>query len=674
MSITAEPMPGYRLQACACGLFAFAIGGLAIIGWNLDNPILKGIDPAFPVMKFNAAVCAVLAGLGLVLCLNLRPVPRRIGQACGLLTAVIGILTLSEFVFGWNLGIDQIFVRAAAENPGQPPGRMAIPAAFCFSLLGVSLLRLERPLAHGLAITAMATTLPILVGYVLGARFFEGLLSSAYLALNAAIAVILLSVGVLSAYPNQGFMAVVVDSGPLGRHLRTLVPLVVLFWIAFALLRLHAESVGLFGLEFGTALMTSVAMITTLGLLWLITRDGIAALREKAQLEERLRERADLLDVTHDSISTRDAAGRIKYWNRGAQVRYGWSGAEALGRVSHELLRTVFPVPREEIEAELARTGHWEGHLVQTCKDGSKVIEASRWIARRDAAGRIVAVLETSNDITGLERDRLDRERAERERLETLVATSRMKDEFLSVVSHELRTPLNFISGFARVLDDEVVGELNDRQHDCLRKIKEGSDRMLGLVRDLLDGAQIVAGKFQVRPACTRYEPVLEEALSSLEPLANEKGISLQCDVQVPNSVLMDGARIKQVVSNLVDNAIKFTNPGGRIDLRAWLQDQELVTEVVDTGDGIPAEDLAKLFTRFGQLDMSSTRKARGTGLGLSICKSIVEAHGGRIGVISQPGQGSTFWFTLPLAAGCEDPQSARPATERTSGSSPRKK
>jgi signal transduction histidine kinase len=231
-----------------------------------------------------------------------------------------------------------------------------------------------------------------------------------------------------------------------------------------------------------------------------------------------------------------------------------------------------------------------------------------------------------------------------------LRAADRHKDEFLSVISHELRTPLNFIMGFASILDDEVAGELSENQHDYLQRIMYGAERMLHLVDDLLDFAKMQAGKLVLMPHEVPYEPLVDEVIRTLTPLAAQKGITLASEVEVPQPPHLDDQRIGQVLTNLINNGIKFTGEGGRVSVCAWIEADRIVTEVTDTGKGIAPEDLPGLFVRFKQLDMSATREAGGTGLGLSITRAMVEAHGGTIGMRSRPGQGSTFYFTLPIA------------------------
>jgi PAS domain S-box-containing protein len=258
-----------------------------------------------------------------------------------------------------------------------------------------------------------------------------------------------------------------------------------------------------------------------------------------------------------------------------------------------------------------------------------------------DKTGILILEIEVS--------DRQARERLQAEQIAQLQELDRYKDQFLSVISHELRTPLNFITGFASTLADEVQGPLNERQHEAIAKILNGSDRMLMLVDDLLDFAKIQSGRFDLAPVATNYGGLVAEVLGLLKPLAEQKQLIIETDVPADLHAELDGSRIAQVLTNLLSNAIKFTDTGGRVAVRAYLHDGELRTEVADTGCGIAPEHHDKLFTHFQQLDMSNTRQAGGTGLGLAISKALVEAHQGRIGLKSEPDRGSTFWFSVPL-------------------------
>jgi signal transduction histidine kinase len=256
----------------------------------------------------------------------------------------------------------------------------------------------------------------------------------------------------------------------------------------------------------------------------------------------------------------------------------------------------------------------------------------------------------------GAERER--REVLHRAQITQLLELDHMKDQFLGILSHELRTPINAIMGFASILEDEVAGPLTAEQQPFVAKILGSSEVMLALVNDLLDMSSVHAGKFGLLVAPMQLEEVVVEALSNVEGLATLKAMHLINEVPdgLP-TLLADRQRIGQALTNLLTNAIKFTNAGGTITVRASIEcdlltraPQALKVEVEDTGIGITPADHAKIFTKFIQVDMTNTRPHGGVGLGLSISKALVEAHGGAIGVRSSPASGSTFWFTIPLS------------------------
>jgi signal transduction histidine kinase len=235
---------------------------------------------------------------------------------------------------------------------------------------------------------------------------------------------------------------------------------------------------------------------------------------------------------------------------------------------------------------------------------------------------------------------------------ERLLELDQAKDAFLSVISHELRTPLNFIMGFASILDDELEGTLSPAQRQAVSRILVGADRMEDLVTDLVDYAKIKAGKLHLTPVSAPYAALVEEVLDPIRALAAQKGVAFGADIQAEGSLLVDRKRIAQVLRHLVVNAVKFTPEGGRVAVRVFCRDDRLITQVSDTGIGIPAEALGQIFDGFTQVDMTSTRERGGTGLGLAISKALVEAHGGTLDVDSTPGEGSVFSFSLPMAPG----------------------
>jgi signal transduction histidine kinase len=257
----------------------------------------------------------------------------------------------------------------------------------------------------------------------------------------------------------------------------------------------------------------------------------------------------------------------------------------------------------------------------------------------------------------------LRRVEAERERLRDALGLSEgsrwSAEELLNVVSHELRTPIHIMMGFGRVLQRSKSDPLTPGQQEYLEKMLQVTGSLASLVEDILDMGNITAGHFRVTPESGDLEQLLADAVESLEAIARQKSQRLQLEVaDLPGGLVFDLRRMRQVVVNLVVNAIKFTPEGGRITVRAAGQGDVVRVEVEDNGPGIPLDQQPRLFKPFSQLDLSDSRSNRGVGLGLSISKAIVEAHGGTIGVESEVGRGATFWFSLPVAAsGTERPE-----------------
>ena len=230
-------------------------------------------------------------------------------------------------------------------------------------------------------------------------------------------------------------------------------------------------------------------------------------------------------------------------------------------------------------------------------------------------------------------------------------ALDRLKSDFVAVVSHEIRTPLTSVKGAVELLSDARYFQNSEQQTKLLSIAHANAERLLLLINDILDFSKIEAASLPMTIERQRLEPVVQAAAQNLRMLLEERKIKLE--VSLPQrlpEVLLDPHRITQVVTNLLSNAIKFSPPGGSVRIEATASENVLRVSVRDHGEGIAAKDLPRLFRKFQQIDSGSTRKVGGTGLGLVICKGIIEQHGGRIGVESMPGEGSTFWFALPTA------------------------
>ena len=287
---------------------------------------------------------------------------------------------------------------------------------------------------------------------------------------------------------------------------------------------------------------------------------------------------------------------------------------EFLGAVSAGDFTARITVPnRDEFGAQAARLNHMSGEI------GRLVNEQQRAAA------------------------------ALRELNASLEQASRAKSEFLANMSHELRTPMNAILGFTEMMRDGLYGEVPDDLKEPLADIHTNGRHLLGLINDVLDLSKIEAGRMGLTLQEYAVQDVVDSVRVSLRSLAHERG--LEFVTRVPADVPVaygDAKRIAQCLMNLAGNALKFTRQG-RVEIAVEPQGDELIYRVTDTGIGIPKDELGRVFDEFRQVDGAVTREFGGTGLGLSITKRFVEMHGGRIWVDSEPGEGSTFWFAVPL-------------------------
>ena len=226
-----------------------------------------------------------------------------------------------------------------------------------------------------------------------------------------------------------------------------------------------------------------------------------------------------------------------------------------------------------------------------------------------------------------------------------------MRQDFVANVSHEFKTPLTAIQGFAETL---LSGAMDDPRNNrrFLEIIRDHATRLARLTNDLLKLARIEAGKLEVEFFPVQLLEVIERSAETTLLKASQKQITLEVDVppDLP-TVRGDASLLRDVLQNLIDNAIQYTPAGGRIQVSATVGAREVVISVADTGIGIPLADQERIFERFYRVDAARSREAGGTGLGLSIAKHIVEAHGGRLWVESEVGRGSKFFFSVPLAA-----------------------
>ena len=393
-------------------------------------------------------------------------------------------------------------------------------------------------------------------------------------------------------------------------------------------------------------------------------RDDLLA-QEKILLERPSEE--ELLKILSDEVNFIDNAlnalsdvflvfdenGQLLRWNRRLNSICALDGQD-LGRIH---VRDLFEEWDASAIRDLAEYGKKAGEPAPVLKlkmkePGGLSIPCEMTVSSlRDAEGRRVGFCGIVRDVS--EHQRLEAElrealREAEEAEERAKSADRMKSAFLATMSHELRTPLNSIIGFTGILLQGLAGPLNEEQTKQLEMVRHSATHLLNLINDVLDVSKIEAGQLEIYPTVVEVREVVEAAERTVRPMAEGKGLRFTVSISPEvGTVVTDRKRLEQVLLNLLSNAVKFTETG-EVSLECAYEGDRLLFCVRDTGVGIKAEDIEKLFQPFRQLDMSATRIHEGTGLGLSICKRLVEMMGGEIGVESEFGKGSAFYFYIP--------------------------
>lgn len=389
-------------------------------------------------------------------------------------------------------------------------------------------------------------------------------------------------------------------------------------------------------------------------------------IEERREMEKALRENEikyrNLVERANDGIVILQH-GLIKYANPSAVRLSGQDEKEFIGRPFTEYLH-----PDEKVKIEDLYKSRMAGEMADSIYETVFLRKDGKAIFAEVNAGK-TTYLDRPADMVII-RDISERKRAERDlkkaydQLEIKVAertselavakykaeeSDRLKSAFLASMSHELRTPLNSIIGFTGIILQELVGPLNEEQIKQLSMVKDSAHHLLSLINDVLDLSKIEAGQFNVASELFDMKDILDSVTGSVAPMAGKKRLSVESDISpsVP-SIKSDKRRVEQVLLNLVNNSIKFTEKGG-VKVNCYTDGDWIITSVKDTGIGIKSEDRAKLFRAFQQIETGLSRRFEGTGLGLSICKKLIGLLGGEIYAHSDgPGKGSTFIFKLP--------------------------
>lgn len=529
-----------------CGILAVALGVVVLFGWYAHIPTLIQVHPGFVAMQYNTALGFLVCGIGLTAANILKTrVKARVTLIAGSFLVLLGGLTLIQYIFSVDLGVDQLLMEHYVNLLVSHPGRMAPNTALCFLLVGISLLvallakeQAKRAREVGL-LGGLIFSLGIVAftGYLMGLETAYGWGNLSRMAIHTASGFMVLGLGI------------VLYAWKIDPDEKTGIPL----WMP---------------------LLAGLASLTITILIW---QAVVSMLNSQVGRESLF---PDAILVVGILIS---------------------------------ILLIKFVLLAIKTERYARETETININLEDMVTERTKELK------------KLTKVAEQAN-----------------------IA----KSQFLSSMSHELRTPLNGILGFADILQGQGFGKLNDKQIEFVNRIDSSGKHLLSLINELLDLAKIEAGAVEVILEKCDVTEVINTAVSLTKGFIEKsnKKINLTTTVSPDlRKVSADTRKLKQIMLNLLSNASKYSPDGGCIEVRAaMMKESELKIEVIDTGIGIKEDDLDMIFSEFQQANRKRDEQLGGTGIGLAITKRLVELHGGKIGVKSEVGKGSTFWFTLP--------------------------
>lgn len=664
-------------------------GVLFLVGWAFNIGLLKSPESSFSTIKSNVAFSFILLGVSLWLQQSNRVNKnyRIVAQVLAAIAAVIGILTIGEYIFNINLGLDQILFK---EAPGalytSSPNRMAFTAAVNLVIAGTALILMDyvrtKKTAQYLAVLGGVITSLAILGYAYNSPlFYNPLPNYTRIAIYAAFIFLLVFSGIIIAHPNRGFMKILTSQNLGSYLLRRFLPVVIILPVLLGWLWLVGENLGYYDPAFGYALYTISTILFLTAFLWYVSHsiNVIDIRREKMELELKMSNsyNRSLIESNLDALFSIDPQGIITDVNSSTEKITGFPRDILIGTNFSSYFTS--PEKARAVYQRVFNRGSVRDYRldIKNKEDSTPVLYNAN--IQNNEYGEPIGVLASARDITELRKAQLElnnykdnlekqidertkeleitnkelkNEIAERKiaeiKMERLMGelkrSNRELQQFAYVASHDLQEPIRMVASFTQLLERRYKGRLDDDADDFIKFIVEGATRMQHLIEDLLTYSRVTTSAEPFNKI--DLEDVFKESIANLKLMIDETNAEITHD-PLPR-VSADRSQIIQLFQNLLGNSMKFKGKEDpKIHISVNRDDYSWVFEFADNGIGISPDHQERIFRVFQRLH--TREEYPGTGIGLAVCEKIVQRHGGRIWIESKPGEGAKFFFTLPI-------------------------
>jgi PAS domain S-box-containing protein len=656
-----------RWIVAAAGSCALIVGLLTLLGYALDVRRLTDWGGDGISMFPNAAACAALSGLALLLlpATERRKSWRIVLRLIVSLVGLVGGGTLLEHLTGVNLGIDTLlYERTWGQAAAMAPMRMGPPASTSYLIIGTGLLLTTygshaRRFAGALAIGIVGIASLSLVGYWFGADHLFGVARFTGIAFQTSLVLAVIGIGLIASLPEYGVAALLRRDDPGGVIVRRLLLPIIVAPLVLGWLRVMGQEAGYFDTAFGTALLALVMIAMLLVLLWWTAEGVTRQVRLTRAAEEGVRNsearHRALIEASVYGVLTIDERGIIESANPAAERLFGYAGSEMIGHNISMLMAEPYKAEHDSYLLNYFHTGVRKiigiGREVEGRRKDGSTFPMDLAVAEFQIDGKRYYQGTVSDISQRRAAEEALRQKEHNARLlqEALKEADRRKDEFLATLAHELRNPLAPVLNALQILN--MKGPPTPELQWARGVIDRQMQQMTRLIDDLMDVSRISRGKVELKREKVALANVIHGAVETSRPLIEQCGHELEV-VLPPQTFYLDAdlIRLAQVFSNLLNNAAKYTERGGRVWLTAEREGSDVVVSVKDTGIGIPADKLQSVFDIFSQVHGTFQQSHGGLGIGLSLAKQLVEMHGGTIDARSEgPGRGSEFVVRLPV-------------------------